>query len=189
MDSNHHGEISPQGPQPRPDASDASAGVHSKRFACVRVAVGHIWRGVCSHDVLTARHAARARSVVKALRGLALAHARAYEQLKADAQFTEVGVIEDEASVAQAGVAGLTTGPGARGTRLVARRGLTPWLEFALALGRARGPLPCPVWPPRLCSTQRRTTGCRRPPSVLSAMSLLGARRPSVEFAALLLTA
>jgi hypothetical protein len=57
MDSNHHGEISPQGPQPRPDASDASAGVHSKRFARVRVALGHIWRGVCSHDVLTAPRA------------------------------------------------------------------------------------------------------------------------------------
>src|SRR4051794_486539 len=45
VDSNHHGEISPQGPQPRTRAKDASAGVQIVQIARIRGRSGRIWTG------------------------------------------------------------------------------------------------------------------------------------------------
>jgi len=55
VDSNHHGEISPQGPQPRTRPQDASERVRIVHFAGARGHVGRIWRGGCCHDVATAQ--------------------------------------------------------------------------------------------------------------------------------------
>jgi hypothetical protein len=62
VDSNHHGALAPQGPQPRtrpPDAYRSVRIVQTARF-CGRI--GHIWSGESCHDVATA-----ARSVWPAI--------------------------------------------------------------------------------------------------------------------------
>jgi hypothetical protein len=53
VDSNHHGEISPQGPQPRTRRADPSAGVQIVQIAGFRGRTGRIWSGKCCHDVAT----------------------------------------------------------------------------------------------------------------------------------------
>jgi hypothetical protein len=53
MDSNHHGEISPQGPQPHTPAPATSAGVRNVQIARVRGHIERIWSSECCHDVAT----------------------------------------------------------------------------------------------------------------------------------------
>jgi hypothetical protein len=62
VDSNHHGPLSPQSPQPRSRLQDGSAGVRIVRFARFRGRIGRIWRGEPCRDVATDR--ARAETVV-----------------------------------------------------------------------------------------------------------------------------
>jgi hypothetical protein len=53
MDSNHHGEISPQGPQPCTHLPDLSAGVQNVQIVRFPGHIGRIWMGDCCHDVAT----------------------------------------------------------------------------------------------------------------------------------------
>jgi hypothetical protein len=53
MDSNHHGEISPQGPQPDRGGVDGFRGVQIVHFAKVSGRAGRIRQGGCCHGVAT----------------------------------------------------------------------------------------------------------------------------------------
>jgi hypothetical protein len=53
VDSNHHGEISPQGPQPDTGGVDGFGGVQIFHFAGFRGHIGRVWKGGCSQSVLT----------------------------------------------------------------------------------------------------------------------------------------
>ena len=55
VDSNHHGEISPQGPQPRTRTQDASRSVQIVQVARLRGHIGRICSSERCHDVATAR--------------------------------------------------------------------------------------------------------------------------------------
>ena len=55
VDSNHHGEISPQGPQPRTGRTDASERLRIVQFAGFRGQIGRIWRRECCQDVAMGR--------------------------------------------------------------------------------------------------------------------------------------
>jgi hypothetical protein len=57
VDSNHHGENSPQGPQPDPPGVDGSAGVQIVHSASVSGRIGRIWRHDFCQAFVTNRHA------------------------------------------------------------------------------------------------------------------------------------
>src|SRR5208282_4272546 len=71
VDSNHHGEISPQGPQPDTGGVDASAGVQIGQIARFSGRIGRVWKGGCSQSVLTGAGFTADRSAgMPQLRGL-----------------------------------------------------------------------------------------------------------------------
>jgi hypothetical protein len=53
VDSNHHGPLSPQGPQPRTRAQDASRSVRIVQTARFRGHIGRIWNSECCRVVAT----------------------------------------------------------------------------------------------------------------------------------------
>jgi hypothetical protein len=53
VDSNHHGEISPQGPQPRASSQDKSDGSQNVQIVRFFGRIGRIGRSDCCHDVAT----------------------------------------------------------------------------------------------------------------------------------------
>ena len=55
LDSNHHGENSPQGPQPRRRPPDAYRSVRIVQIGRLRGRIRRIWDGGCCHDVATRR--------------------------------------------------------------------------------------------------------------------------------------
>jgi hypothetical protein len=65
-DSNLHGELSPQGPQPDPGGVDGFRGVQIVQFAQFSGPAGRIRKGGCCHGVATDRGAASTRAAVGA---------------------------------------------------------------------------------------------------------------------------
>jgi hypothetical protein len=53
-DSNHHGEISPRGPQPPTGRNIGPLASKSSRLRAFPAHIGRIWRRECCHDVATA---------------------------------------------------------------------------------------------------------------------------------------